>query len=88
MDEAMTLRKIRLRLKQAPVGGTVIVTPYQNNVTALASVTIADGTKRKAEDGYSTAFADGDSLSFDINVTGTLTQRPKHLTILAVFDPV
>ena len=85
VERGGVLTKVRARLKVAPVGGTVVITPYRNNSTALATVTIADGTKRKANDDYSVAFADGDSLSFAIDVQGTITTNPQTLALVCVF---
>ena len=86
IDEAMTLRKVRLRLKQAIVCGTVTLTPYNNNTTALSTVTITTGNKRGVNDGYATAFADGDTISFALDVPAGLSQKPKTLGIWMVFE--
>ena len=84
IDEALTLFKIRMRVKQAPTGANLIVKFWKNNSTLAATMTITDGTKRTVNDSLSVAFADGDSASLSIEQVGSTTPG-KHLTLLAVF---
>jgi hypothetical protein len=83
IDEAMTLTKIRLRVKQAPLGGPITVKMYKNNTTLISTTNISAGSKRGVDDTLGAALADGDSISPEISAVGT-TFAGRNLTIVAV----
>lgn len=86
IDEAITLKKVRLRVKNASTGNDIKVKAFNNNTNLVATFTIPAGDKRVAYDSLSYAFADGDSLSCAITQVGVASDPGKNLTVLMVFD--
>jgi hypothetical protein len=85
MDEGLTLKKIRIRCKQAPTGQSLKVSAYKNG-SLITQVTLAAGDKRVASDGLSTSFADADYLSYSVDQVGS-TFPGKNMTVIAILDP-
>jgi hypothetical protein len=84
LDEALSLKKVRARVKQAPTGADIVIGLYKNNVS-IGTVTIADGAKRGVDDTWSETFADQDVISNSIDQVGSTTPG-KNLTVVWVFE--
>jgi len=86
LDETLTIKKIRCRVKQAPTGQGVVVKVWKNETVLVGTVTIAAGTRRQALDGLAVSVADGDSLSVEVAQVGS-TYPGRHLTVKVVMEP-
>ncbi len=86
IDEAMTIVKIRARVKVAPQGAGVVVKLWKNETTLVGTVTIPAGSRRGVLDGLAVPVADGDGLSVEVAQVGS-TFPGKHLTVRVVMEP-
>jgi len=84
VDDDMNLIKVRTRVKNAPTGNDIIVKIWKNNTELVCTLTIADGTKKDANNNLDIDFADDDTLSCSIEQVGS-TYPGRNLAVLAVF---
>ena len=84
LDEDLTLRKVRARVKVAPTGSSIIVGLYKNGVS-IGTVTIAAGAKRGVNDSLTTTFVDSDRISCSVDQVGSGT-RGENLTVVWVLS--
>ena len=85
IDEAMTIRKVRARVRAAPTGADIILRLWKNNSVLVGTVTIPAGAKRGVLDGLSVPVADGDALTVEVAQVGS-TFPGRHLTVRVVMD--
>lgn len=85
LDEALTIKKIRCRVKQPPTGQGVVVKVWKNETALVGTVTISAGTRRAVLDGLSVPVADGDGLSVEVAQVGS-TYPGRHLVVKVVME--
>lgn len=82
MDEGLRTTKVRARVKQAPIGQSIVVSIYKNQ-SSIGTVTIAAGAKRGVNDSLTTNWNDSDVLSYSVDQVGT-TFPGKNLVVVHV----
>jgi hypothetical protein len=83
IDEGLSLKTVRARLKEAPTGAAVLISLYKNGAS-IGTITIPVGEKRGVDQTWAETFREEDVISNSIDQIGS-TAPGKNLTIVWVF---